>query len=225
MLVELHAGEGGGDAADWMHELAGVYARHAALAGLEAELLAADGPVVIRVAGPGAARAFAGEVGGHVVQRVPAGDRRGKRQTSVVAVMVLPLPPEGGGKAPPLPAGELDVTFQPKGGPGGQHRNKTASACRMVHRPTGLAVFIDGRQQHQNRELAHRILSQRVADRRAEAARRGYAGVREAQWTGAGRGAKVRTYNFIRNTVVDHATGRQTGDLKAVMKGHIELLR
>lgn len=224
-MVEVHAGEGGADATAWMHELAAVYARYALAAGLEAELLADAGPVVIRVAGPRAAALFEGEAGGHVVQRVPETERHGRRQTSMASVLVLPLPPDVGDAAPTLPAAELDVIFQPKGGPGGQHRNKTASACRMTHRPTGLAVFIDGRNQHQNRALALRILSKRVADRKAEAARRGYADLRQSQWTGGGRGEKVRTYNFIDSRVTDHRTGRKTGNLKAVMKGELRLVR
>jgi peptide chain release factor 1 len=224
LLIELVAGEGGDDSRDFARELLAMYVHYGQSRGLAAELLADDDAhLTLRFSGRGVWAAFASEPGNHVVQRVPNNDRKGKRQTSVVAVMVLPLPPADR-RVTLLPESELDIKFQPKGGPGGQHRNKTASACRMKHRPTGLSVFIDGRNQHQNRELAHRILSGRVEEIRRASDKSGYDSVRANQWTGAGRGEKVRTYNLLENRVTDHRTGRKTTNVKAVMKGELNLV-
>lgn len=218
------AGEGGEDSRAFARELLAMYVHYGQARGLAAELLAdEDSHLTVRFSGSGVWAAFRREPGNHVVQRIPDTGRQAKKQTSVVAVMVLPLPPVNG-SIRLLPASELDVKFQPKGGPGGQHRNKTASACRMVHRPTKLSVFIDGRNQHQNKELAHRILSGRVDELRRAAERGGYDALRQGQWTGAGRGTKVRTYNLLESRVTDHRSGKKTSNVKAVMKGELGLV-
>lgn len=212
VLVELVAGEGVEDSRQFARDMMTMYVCYGRLNGLVSEILADDDShLTVRFAGAGAGK------------RVPETERNGRRQTSVVAVMVLPMPPVDQ-KVALLPVAELDIKFQPKGGPGGQHRNKTASACRMRHVPTGLSVFIDGRMQHQNRELAHRILSGRVADLQAASRRDGYDGIRREQWTGASRGAKVRTYNLIDSRVTDHMTGKKTSNVKAIMKGELALV-
>lgn len=138
--------------------------------------------------------------------------------------MVLPLPPKTGGPVRLLPEAELDWKAQRGSGPGGQHRNKTDSAVRMTHRPTGLTVFIDGRSQHQNYDTARRILSVKAAELRDAATQAGYDSHRRRQWTGASRGTKVRTYNFIDSRVVDHRTGAKTTRVADVMRGRLELV-
>lgn len=224
LVVEIVAGEGGEDSRQFAAELLGVYVRYAQAKGLDSELLADDpAHLTARFAGRGVWPAFRGEPGNHVVQRVPRTAKNGKRHTSLVAVMVLPLPKPTDARSL-LPEAELDWKAQCKGGPGGQHRNKSQTAVRMTHGPTGLSVFIDGRSQQQNKETARRILSARVSELRAAVAADGYDGVRRGQWTGAGRGTKVRTYNFIDTFVADHRTGIRTADIKAVMKGRLDLV-
>lgn len=141
----------------------------------------------------------------------------------LVPVAVLPLPPDR--QFVPLPERELDVTTQTgKQKAGGQNVNKVASAVRMVHRPTGLRVFINGRDQGANRKEALRILTAKVNDLRNGSVEAKYARSKSEQLASRGRGSKVRTYNFIDNFVADHRSGRDTRDVKSVMKGELELV-
>ncbi len=139
-----------------------AYLKYAEHLKLKSELLdASDGHITAKFTGAGVWDAFKNEAGKHVIQRCPPTERSGRRHTSVVAVAVLSLPPDKGYK--PLPEDELDIKTQNGHGPGGQHQNKTQSAVRMVvHKPTGLQVFINGRDQHGNRAEALRILTARV---------------------------------------------------------------
>jgi peptide chain release factor 1 len=179
--------------------------------------------VVVKFTGRGAGRLFRHEPGKHCVQRVPPTEKNGRRHTSMVTVAVLPMPPDNGPR--PLPDDELEVRTQPGHGPGGQHQNKTASAVRMTHRPTGLQVFINGRDQHSNRREALRILTARVNEHLAEQRNEEYARLRNQQRDGGGRGNKVRTYNFIGGgRIVDHRLGVKTYKVREVMKGRFDLL-
>jgi peptide chain release factor 1 len=179
--------------------------------------------VVVKFTGRDAGKLFRHEPGKHCVQRVPPTEKKGRRHTSLVTVAVLPMPPDN--EPRPLPDDELEVKTQPGHGPGGQHQNKTASAVRMTHKPTGLQVFINGRDQHSNRREALRILTARVNEHLAEQSNREYARLRKSQRDGGGRGNKVRTYNFIgEGRVVDHRLGVKTRKVKEVMKGRFELL-
>lgn len=223
VLVEIQAGEGGQDSRIFVHELFSAYVRWAARLGLKAEVVeATDSRAAGHFSGPGAAAAFEHESGKHCVQRIPPTERSGRHQTSMVAVSVSLI------QAKPsvqLRDADLDVTFQTGSGPGGQHRNKTQSACRARHKPTGLQVFIDGRDQHANRRLALRILASRVqalAKGKAHAA----ANERKRQhWDGGGRSNKIRTYNFLDSRAVDHRTGAKTRQVREVLKGRFDLLR
>jgi peptide chain release factor 1 len=158
------------------------------------------------------------------VQRVPPTESRDRRQTSLVHVAVLPLPPDSALR--PLPESQVDFTYQCGHGPGGQHQNKTASAVRATHRPTGLRVLINGRDQHRNKREALRILTARVHEHLSRQRDAAYDRLRRAQLGDGGRGDKVRTYNCIGGgRVVDHRLGTRTHDVEGVLKkGQLELL-
>lgn len=167
-------------------------------------------------------QAFQHEPGKHCVQRIPPTERRGRKQTSMVSVAILPLPEESSVKR--LPDSEVVISYTTGTGPGGQHKNNTASCVRAVHKPTGLTAVIDGRDQHHNKRTALRILAARVQEHRQAKLDGDYGAKRREQHGGGGRGAKVRSWNFMENRIVDHRLGTKTSNVKEVMKGRLDLL-
>lgn len=227
--MELHFGEGGSDSKLFVSDLLSVYQSYARIRGLSTQvLLNEDGHAILKVSGNGAWDAFKNEPGKHCVQRVPPTERSGRRQTSLISVAVLSLPPER--SLVPLRDADLQITAQTgHQKAGGQNVNKVASAIRMKHLPTGLSVFINGRDQGQNKKEARRILTARVNEMRQSAQDSAYQSGRAAQMRGSGdklggRGDKVRTYNFMRLQIVDHQLGLSTGNVKAFMKGDFSVL-
>lgn len=221
--MEIHAGEGGDDSKDFVHELASVYIKYASKLGLACVFeLTELGHVILKVSGLNAEKAFENESGKHVVQRVPSSGH-GKKHTSVVSVAILPLPQVKTTQL--LPEKDLDIKAQCGGGPGGQAINKTASTVRIKHKPTGEQVVIqNGRSQEQNKLLALRILSARIYDRQFAKVSSDYNTRRREQLGGGNRGDKTRTYNFMESRVVDHRLGVKTNNIKAIMKGELGLL-
>jgi len=142
----------------------------------------------------------------------------------MVSVAVLPLPPENIIK--PLPEKELDIKFQTgKQHAGGMNVNKVNSACRMKHIPTGLSVFINGRDQGANKKEALRVLTARVNELRRNKEYAEYSDLRKSQHDGGGRGNKIRTYNYLENRAVDHRFGIKVKNVAAIIKkGQFELL-
>tara|TARA_Y100000034_G_scaffold125827_1_gene176136 strand:+ start:6454 stop:7056 length:603 start_codon:yes stop_codon:yes gene_type:complete len=199
-----------------------VYVKYAESKGIKSELLhSSDGHVVGVFKGKGAGKAFQNEPGKHCCQRVPPTENKGRRHTSFVSVAVLPLPDKN---VAPLNKADIRIDTMRGSGPGGQHRNMTDSAVRMVHKPTKITVLIDGREQGKNKVEALRILTAKVQQREADKKRSQHDANRRQQMGGGSRGDKVRTYNFIDSRVVDHRTGRKTGNIKAVMKGRLSLI-
>ena len=177
---------------------------------------------MLKVRGKGAGKAFQHESGQHVVQRIPPTEHNGRKQTSVVSVAVLPLPPEHTIK--PLSQNEMDITTTKGTGPGGQNKNKVESAVRARHKPTGIEVFIDGRDQFKNKCFAIRILTVKVNELYNGKKQADYNASRKEKLGSGGRGSKIRTYNFLESRVVDHRLGTKTSNIKAVMKGELSLI-
>jgi peptide chain release factor 1 len=159
------------------------------------------------IAGRGAAALFAGEPGGHRWQRVPETEKRGRVQTSTVTVAVLEEPRQAELTIRPE---DVDVETMRGSGAGGQHRNKTDSAVRARHRPTGVEVRCESeRSQHRNRELAMRVLAARVTELTRSAAQGERAADRRRQLGSGMRADKRRTIRVQHGVVVDHQTNRQ----------------
>lgn len=168
------------------------------------------------IAGRGAVALFAGEPGGHRWQRVPPTEKRGRVQTSTITVAVLEKPRQ---IDQTIRSEDVDVETMRGSGAGGQHRNKTDSAVRARHRPTGIEVRCESeRSQHRNRELAMQVLAVRVADQ-ARAAANNARTVDRRQQLGSGmRGDKRRSIRTQDDQVTDHVDGR-TWRFKAYVRG------
>lgn len=181
-----------------------------------------NGHIVAKVTGENAGRYFKYETGKHIVQRIPPTETKGRKQTSVVAVAILPIPPEHTLK--PIPQNELEIKTQCGHGPGGQHQNKTASAVRMRHIPTGIQVFINGRDQYSNKREAAKIITAKVNDYYINKEKSVYSQMRRELMDGS-RGNKIRTYNFLEQRVTDHRTNKKIHNVDSILKkGQFELL-
>jgi len=231
-LVELKAGVGGSESSLFVAELLRMYGRFSRLNDWEPTVLSSsesDGggfkDAILEVKGIGAYDALRWESGVHRVQRVPATEASGRVHTSTVAAVVLPLSEEsqsnGTGTDDLVKLEDVRVEVMRARGAGGQHVNKTESAIRLTHLPTGITVSMqDERSQHQNRRRAFQILRARLMDlklTRDQAERRA---TRKTLVRTADRGEKIRTYNYPQNRVTDHRLGKGSMvSCEAIMEG------
>lgn len=176
----------------------------------------------LKISGVNCWEAFAKEAGKHIVQRVPPTESKGRRHTSTVSVAVLPIMQESD---TPLCLQEVEIITQCGHGKGGQNQNKVESAVRAIHRPSGISVFINGRDQYRNKQLALEILQARLRQRARDAAVKEHSDNKAAQIGYGDRSGKIRTYNFISSQVTDHRSGAKTHRIDEVMKGKFNLLR
>jgi peptide chain release factor 1 len=226
-ILEVRAGTGGDEASLFAGDLVRMYLKHADENGWKHQWLqASEGTVggfkqaVIRLEGEGVFGWLKFERGVHRVQRVPDTESQGRVHTSAATVAVLPV------------ARDVDVTLNLNdvrkdtyraSGAGGQHVNKTESAVRLTHLPTGTVVECqDGRSQHQNYEWALEELRARLYDAARQEAEAGRAAERKSQVSTGDRSAKIRTYNFPQGRVTDHRIGLTIHALQAVMQGQLQ---
>jgi peptide chain release factor 1 len=192
---------------------------------LKVEILdSSESHVTAKISGPDAGSHFRFESGKHCIQRIPDNDPKGRKQTSIVTVGVLPIKPEDEGE--PLRDQDLEITTtKGKVKAGGQHQNKAETACRIVHLPTGITVFIcNERSQHANKEIALKIITARVNDFLRSQKDAEYAALRKAMMGDGGRSGKIRTYNMLESRITDHRLGKKTCNIKGFMNGNFDVL-
>ncbi|MCA1685667.1 MAG: peptide chain release factor 1 [Planctomycetia bacterium] len=226
MIFEIRAGTGGDEAALFARDLMEMYRRFAETMGwgfepLETVATELGGfrEVSFGIKGEGAFRHLQFESGGHRVQRVPETETQGRIHTSAATVAVLPEPEDVDIVIRPE---DLQVDTMTAGGPGGQHQNKTASAVRMTHLPTGIVVVCrDERSQHKNRAKALRLLRTRLYEAATEKARSERDERRRTLIGSGDRSQRIRTYSFPQNRVTDHRIGLTLYNLDRIIQGDL----
>lgn len=224
IILEIIWGSGGDDSKLFVDDLGTLYVKYAGRKNLSCEVLTEDeGHIALKIKGKKAAWYFRHESGRHCVQRVPPTENKGRRQTSFVSVAVLPLPPEK--VLEPLKEKDLVIKMQTgRQKAGGQNANSVNSAIRARHVPTGLSVFINGRDGGQNKQEALRILTVKVNQQTNDELHAKNAALRSESLANRGRGDKIRTYNFCDGYVMDHQLNRECRDMKNLMRGDLDLL-
>ena len=224
-VFEVRAGTGGDEAALFAGDLFRMYSRYAEERGWKVNVMSSNATsldgfkeVIFTIVGEGAYGLFRFESGGHRVQRVPVTETQGRIHTSAATVVVFPEADEEDELE--IPEKDIRIDLFCAGGAGGQHVNKTESAVRMTHLPTGLvAQCQDERSQQRNREKCLATLKARILDhRRREAEAK--AGADRLSLRGSGdRSERIRTYNFPQNRLTDHRVDLTLYSLDHIMEG------
>ena len=227
VIMELRGGAGGEEAALFAHSLWRMYTMYAARRGWQCETISENPTelggvkeIVFSVEGPDVYSRLKFESGVHRVQRVPETETQGRIHTSTVTVAVMPE------------AEEVELEIDPKdlridtfrsSGAGGQHINKTSSAIRVTHLPTGMVVECqDQRSQRENKDRALKVLRSRLLQQKQDAYDEEYNACRQSQVGSGDRSEKIRTYNFPQDRVTDHRIGLTLRNLQGVLDGDLD---
>jgi peptide chain release factor 1 len=230
VFLEVRAGTGGDEAAIFAGDIFRMYLRFAERRRWQVEIISESlgemggyKEVIARIIGQGAYSVLKFESGAHRVQRVPATETQGRIHTSACTVAILPEADEVG-EVELNPADLRIDTFRASGA-GGQHINKTDSAVRITHLPTGTVVECqDGRSQHQNKAQALRVLAARIKDKQEKEAHNKVAAERKSLVGSGDRSERIRTYNFPQGRVTDHRINLTLYKMDHIMDGDISEL-
>ncbi len=227
-FIEIRAGTGGDESALFAGDLLRMYTRYAERQGWRTEIVS-ESPgefggykeVVIRVIGEGAYGKLKFESGGHRVQRVPATETQGRIHTSACTVAALPEPDEA--QAVQINPADLRIDTYRASGAGGQHVNKTDSAVRITHLPTGIvAECQDDRSQHRNKAKAMQVLAARIKEKERSERAAKEAATRKGLIGSGDRSDRIRTYNFPQGRLTDHRINLTLYRLQFVMEGDVD---
>ncbi|PTB18300.1 peptide chain release factor 1 [Trinickia symbiotica] len=230
IFLEIRAGTGGDESALFAGDLLRMYLRYAERQRWQVEMISESlsdlggyKEVIVRVAGQGAYSKLKFESGGHRVQRVPATETQGRIHTSACTVAVMPEADEIG-EVEINPA-ELRIDTFRASGAGGQHINKTDSAVRITHLPTGIVVECqDDRSQHKNKDRALKVLAARIKDKQYHEQHAKEAATRKSLIGSGDRSERIRTYNFPQGRLTDHRINLTLYKLEAIMDGELDEL-
>ncbi len=225
-IMEVRAGTGGDEAALFARDLYEMYLAWCGQKGWKTELLEFSPTelgglkeVVFSITGEGAFHALQFESGGHRVQRVPETEQQGRVHTSAATVAVLPEADEVEIDIRPE---DLEIDTMRAGGPGGQKVNKTESAVRITHLPTGIVVKCqDEKSQHKNRAKAMRVLRSRILEQQQQKLQSERSHVRRTLVGSGDRSERIRTYNFPQNRLTDHRCNLTLYKLDRIIQGEL----
>lgn len=227
VIIEIRGGAGGEESALFANSLFRMYSMYAETRGWKPEILSANPTelggfkeVSFMISGDGAYSRFKFESGVHRVQRVPETESQGRIHTSTVTVAVLPEAQDVDVEINPA---DLQIDTFRSSGAGGQHINKTESAIRITHIPTGTIVECqDERSQHKNKDKAMKILRSRILEAEREKQNKEIAGERKSQVGTGDRSERIRTYNYPQGRVSDHRIGLTLYKLEAILNGDLD---
>jgi peptide chain release factor 1 len=230
VYLEIRAGTGGDEAAIFAGDLFRMYSRYAETAGWSLEIMnAREGDhggykeIISRITGSSIFAKLKFESGAHRVQRVPATESQGRIHTSACTVAVLPEPDEV--EEIEINPADLRVDTYRASGAGGQHVNKTDSAVRLTHLPSGIVVECqDERSQHKNRARAMSLLQARLLDTQVAAQEAEHAATRKLLVGSGDRSERIRTYNYPQGRVTDHRINLTLYKLDEIIEGNLEQL-
>jgi peptide chain release factor 1 len=230
IFIEVRAGAGGDESALFAAEIFRMYARYAERQRWQVEIIS-ESPselggykeVIARIVGQGAYSKLKFESGGHRVQRVPETEAQGRIHTSACTVAVLPEADALDDVV--LNPAELRIDTFRASGAGGQHVNKTESAIRVTHLPTGIVVECqDSRSQHKNREKALGVLAAKIRDKQLREQQAKTASTRKSLIGSGDRSERIRTYNFPQGRVTDHRINLTLYKIDRIMDGELDEL-
>lgn len=227
IIMEIRGAAGGDEAALFAGDLFEMYQRYADAQGWKVEVMDANvtgiggyKEVIMMITGESVFSKLKYESGAHRVQRVPSTESQGRIHTSTATVVVLPEAEE---VEIDLADKDIRIDIYHASGAGGQHVNKTASAVRLTHIPTGIAVAMqDERSQIKNREKAMKVLRARVYDKLQQEAQSAYDSERKSAVGTGDRSERIRTYNFPQNRVTDHRIGLTIQKLDQILAGKLD---
>ena len=230
IFLEIRAGTGGDESALFAGDLFRMYSRYAERERWQVEVIS-ESPgdmggykeIIARIIGQGAYSRLKFESGGHRVQRVPATETQGRIHTSACTVAVLPE--ANAIDEVVLKDADLRIDTFRASGAGGQHVNKTDSAVRITHLPTGIVVECqDARSQHKNKEKARAVLAARIKDKQLREQQAKEAATRKSLIGSGDRSERIRTYNFPQGRVTDHRIGLTLYKINDIMDGDLTQL-
>ncbi len=227
VIVEIRAGTGGEESSLFAYDLFRMYSMYAERRGYKLEVVSLNETglggykeVSFIVSGAGAYSRFKFESGTHRVQRVPKTESSGRIHTSAATVAVLP---EADDVEIDINPNDLEIDTFRSSGAGGQHINKTSSAIRITHKPTGLVVECqDERSQYKNKDKAMKVLKSRLLKMEQDKQNEAIASDRRSQVGSGDRSEKIRTYNFPQSRVTDHRIGLTLYHLDDIMNGSLD---
>ncbi len=230
LFLEIRAGTGGDESALFAGDLFRMYVRYAERQRWKVEVISQNPSdlggykeAILRIVGQGASSKLKFESGGHRVQRVPATETQGRIHTSACTVAVLPEADEVADVV--INPAELRIDTYRASGAGGQHVNKTDSAVRVTHLPTGIVVECqDDRSQHKNKAQALSVLAARIKDQQTRAQQAQIASTRKSLVGSGDRSERIRTYNFPQGRITDHRINLTLYKIDAIMDGDLDEL-